>query len=59
MTRDLHPQMLNRTFTNIKLPLPQEDGLENNMRGQDLYNKETDQNKTKTCLSSGTSMFRI
>ena len=58
MTRDLHPQMLNRILTD-KLPLPQEEGLENNMRGQDLYNKETDQNKIKTCLSFGASTLRI
>lgn len=54
MTRDLHSQMLNRTITD-KLPLPQED----NMRGQNLYNKETDQNKIKTCLSIGASRLRV
>ena len=54
MTRDLHSQMLNRTITD-KLPLPQED----NMRGQDLYNKETDQNKIKTCLSIGASRLTV
>jgi hypothetical protein len=50
--------MLNGIITD-KLPLPQEEGLENNMRGQDLYNKETDQNKIKTCLSFGASTLRI